>query len=35
MNATYFESAIGMVFGLLVIGFGLVLAWAMRWGDSL
>jgi membrane protease YdiL (CAAX protease family) len=35
MNATYFESAIGIVFGLGVIGLGLVMAWAMRWADSL
>jgi membrane protease YdiL (CAAX protease family) len=34
-NATYFESAIGIMFGLGVIGFGLILAWAMRWADSL
>mgnify|MGYP001440919160 CR=1 FL=1 len=35
MNATYFESAAGLVFGLGVIGLGLILAWAMRWGQSL
>ena len=35
MNVTYFESAVGLVFGLGVIGLGLLLAWAMRWGDSL
>ena len=35
MNATYFESAAGLVFGLGVIGLGLVMAWAMRWGKSL
>ena len=35
MNVTYFESAVGLVFGLGVIGLGLVLAWAIRWGDSL
>lgn len=35
MNATYFESATGMLFGLGVIGLGLVLAWAIRWADSL
>jgi membrane protease YdiL (CAAX protease family) len=35
MNATYFESAVGILFGLGVIGLGLVLAWAMRWADSL
>ena len=35
MNVTYFESAVGLVFGLDVIGLGLLLAWAMRWGDSL
>ena len=34
MNATYFESAVGLVFGAGVIGLGLVMAWAMRWGDS-
>lgn len=35
MNATYFESAAGLVFGLGVIGLGLALAWAIRWADSL
>lgn len=35
MNATYFESAVGLLFGLGVIGLGLVMAWAMRWADSL
>ena len=35
MNATYFESWIGLVFGLGVIGLGVVMAWAMRWGNSL
>lgn len=35
MNATYFESAAGMLFGLGVIGLGLILAWAIRWADSL
>ena len=35
MNATYFESWVGLVFGAGVIGLGLVLAWAMRWADSL
>ncbi len=35
MNATYFESAVGLVFGLGVIGLGVLMAWAMRWGNSL
>lgn len=35
MNATYFESWVGLVFGAGVIGLGLVMAWAMRWGNSL
>jgi membrane protease YdiL (CAAX protease family) len=35
MNATYFESWIGLVFGAGVIGLGLIMAWAMRWGNSL
>lgn len=35
MNATYFESTTGLLFGLGVIGFGFILAWAMRWADSL
>ena len=35
MSATYFESATGMLFGLGVIGLGLILAWSIRWGDSL
>lgn len=35
MNATYFESAVGLLFGAGVIGLGLVMAWAMRWADSL
>jgi len=35
MNATYFESAVGLVFGAGVIVLGLILAWAMRWADSL
>lgn len=34
MNATYFESAVGLLFGLGVIGLGLVLAWSIRWADS-
>lgn len=34
MNATYFESATGMLFGLGVIGLGLILAWGMRWAGS-
>lgn len=35
MNATYFESWVGLVFGAGVIGLGLIMAWAMRWGNSL
>lgn len=35
MSATYFESATGMMFGLGVIGLGLILAWSIRWADSL
>jgi len=35
MNATYFESWVGLVFGAGVIGLGLVMAWTMRWADSL
>lgn len=35
MNATYFESTTGLLFGLGVIGFGFILAWAMRWTDSI
>lgn len=35
MNATYFESVVGLLFGLGVIGLGLVMAWAMRWANSL
>ena len=34
MNATYFESATGMLFGLGVIGLGIILAWGMRWAGS-
>lgn len=35
MSATYFESATGMMFGLGVIGLGLILAWSIRWSNSL
>lgn len=35
INVTYFESTVGMMFGLGVIGLGLVMAWAMRWANSL
>ncbi len=35
INVTYFESAVGLVFGAGVIGLGLIMAWAMRWADSL
>lgn len=35
MNATYFETWVAAGFGLGVVGLGVVLAWAMRWADSL
>jgi membrane protease YdiL (CAAX protease family) len=35
MNAAYFEPWIAAGFGLVVVGLGVVLAWAMRWADSL
>jgi membrane protease YdiL (CAAX protease family) len=35
MSATYFESSTGLMFGLGVIGLGLILAWSIRWSSSL